>query len=142
MVATPYLDDSPCRPRHFKPPPCVAIVPEGPATQALEACRRRLQVTALLFALVFAVVGLRVLEIALLEGGAAQSQIGRFRAVKAPVPSHADIVDRNGNVLATSLDSPSLYAVPKQILDPMEAASKIVPCIRGCAAGLNGSLTS
>src|SRR5438128_10754491 len=115
MVPTQYLDDNPCRPRHFKPPPCVAIVPEGPAMEALEACRSRLLATAVLFALVFAVVGFRVAEIALLEGGAAQSQIGRFREVKAPVPSHADIVDRNGNVLATTLDSPSLYAVPKQI---------------------------
>ena len=126
MVATPYLDDNPCRPRHFRPPPCVAIVPDGPATQALETCRRRLLVTAVLFALVFAVVGLRVAEIALFEGGAAQSHIERLRAVKAPVPSHADIVDRNGNVLATTLDSPSVYANPKQILDPTEATSKIV----------------
>ena len=126
MVATPYLDDNPCRPRHFKPPPCVAIISEGPAMQALEACRSRLLVTAVLFALVFAVVGLRVAEVALLEGGAAQSHIGRLRAVNAPVPSHADITDRNGNVLATTLDSPSLYAVPKQILDPTDATSKIV----------------
>ncbi|TMJ54641.1 MAG: penicillin-binding protein 2 [Alphaproteobacteria bacterium] len=124
MVATPYLDDNPCRPRHFKPPPCVAIISEGPAMQALEACRSRLLITAVLFALVFVVVGLRVAEIALFEGGAAQSQIGRFRAVRAPAPSHADIVDRN--VLATTLDSPSLYAVPKQILDPTDATSKIV----------------
>ena len=126
MVATPYLDDNPCRPRHFKPPPCIAIISEGPAMQALEACHSRLLVTAALFALVFAVVGLRVAEIALLEGGDAQSHIGRLRAVNAPVPSHADITDRNGNVLATTLDSPSLYAVPKQILDPAEATAKLV----------------
>jgi cell division protein FtsI (penicillin-binding protein 3) len=126
MVATPYLDENPCRPRHFKPPPCVAIVPEGPAMQALEACRSRLLVTAVLFALVFAVVGLRVAEIALFEGGTAQSHIGRFRALKTPAPGHADVVDRNGNVLATTLDSPSLYAVPKQILDPVEATAKLV----------------
>src|SRR6266481_817564 len=126
MVATQYLDDNPCRPRHFKPPPCVAIVSEGPAMQALEACRSRLLITAALFALVFAVVALRVAEIALLEGGAAQSHIGRLRAVTAPAPSHADIIDRNGNVLAATLDSPSLYAVPKQILDPAEATGKIV----------------
>ncbi len=126
MVATPYLDDNPCRPRHFKPPPCVAIVPEGPATQALEACRSRLRVTALVFALVFAVVGLRLAEITLLDGGAAQSHIGSLRGVGVPAPSHADVVDRNGNVLATTLDSLSLYAVPKQILEPTEATSQIV----------------
>src|SRR5258708_313037 len=84
MVAIPYLDDNPCRPRHFKPPPCVAIISEGPAMQALEACRSRLLVTAALFALVFAVVGLRVAEIALFEGGAAQSHVGRLRVVSTP----------------------------------------------------------
>jgi cell division protein FtsI (penicillin-binding protein 3) len=143
MIATQYLDDNPCRPRHFKPPPCVAIVPDGPAMEALEACRSRLLVTAVLFALVFAVVGLRVAEIALLEGGAAQSQIGRFREVKAPVPSHADIVDRNGNVLATTLDSPSLYAVPKQILDPAAATGKIIKAFpKLSSAEVYGKLTS
>src|SRR5215469_4167130 len=126
MVAIPYLDDNPCQPRHFKPPPCVAIISEGPAMQALEACRSRLLVTAVLFALMFAAVGLRVAEIALFESGAAQSHMGRVRAANTPVPSHADITDRNGNVLAATLDSPSLYAVPKQILDPAEATSKLV----------------
>src|SRR6516164_3644910 len=59
-------------------------------------------------------------------GGTAESQIARFRIVTPPEPSHADIVDRNGNVLATTLDSPSLYANPKQILDATEAANKLV----------------
>jgi cell division protein FtsI (penicillin-binding protein 3) len=104
----------------------VAIIPDGPAKQALEACRTRLLVTGGLFALVFAVVALRVVEIVAVGGGTAESQIARFRIVTPPVPSHADIVDRNGNVLATTLDSPSLYANPKQILDATEAAKKLV----------------
>ena len=125
-VAVQRFDDNPCRPRHFRPPPCVAIVPDGPAKQALEACRIRLLVTGALFALVFAVVALRVVEIVAVGSGAAESQIGRFRIVTAPVPSHADIVDRNGNVLAATLDSPSLYANPKQIVDAAEATNKLV----------------
>ena len=125
-IATQRFDDNPCRPRHFKPPPCVAIIPDGPAKQALEACHTRLLVTGGLFALVFAVVALRVVEIVAVGGGTAESQIARFRIVTPPVPSHADIVDRNGNVLATTLDSPSLYANPKQILDATEAANKLV----------------
>jgi len=125
-IATQRFDDNPCRPRHFKPPPCVAIIPDGPAKQALEACHTRLLVTGGLFALVFAVVALRVVEIVAVGGGTAESQIARFRIVTPPEPSHADIVDRNGNVLATTLDSPSLYANPKQILDATEAANKLV----------------
>jgi cell division protein FtsI (penicillin-binding protein 3) len=126
MIAGQRLDDNPCRPRHFKPPPCSAIVPDGPAQQALEACRARLLVTGALFALVFTVVALRVVEIVIVGGGTAESQIGRFRIVTPPVPSHADIVDRNGNVLAATLESPSLYANPKQIVDATEATRKLL----------------
>src|SRR5215469_5982166 len=126
MTAAQRYDDNPCRPRHFKPPPCAAIVPDGPARLALEACRTRLLVTGRLFALVFAVVALRVVEIVIVGGGTAESQVGRFRIVTASVPSHADIVDRNGNVLAATLDSPSLYANPKQIVDATEAANRLV----------------
>ena len=126
MVARQSLDDNPCRPRHFKPPSCMAVVPDGPAKQTLEACRTRLLVTGALFALVFAVVALRIVEIVAVGGGTAESQIGRFRIVTPPAPSHADIVDRNGNVLAATLDSPSLYANPKQIVDAADAARKLV----------------
>ena len=126
MIAAQRLDDNPCRPRHFKPPPCVAIIPDGPAKQALESCRIRLLVTGGLFALVFAVVALRVVEIVAVGGGTAESQIARFRVVTEPAPSHADILDRNGNVLAATLDSPSLYANPKQIVDATEAANRLV----------------
>jgi len=126
MIATQRFDDNPCRPRHFKPPPCAAITPDGPAKQALEACRTRLRVTAGLFALVFAAVALRIVEIGAVGGGTAESQIARFRMVTEPVPSHADIVDRNGNVLAATLDSPSLYANPKQITDAAQATDKLV----------------
>jgi cell division protein FtsI (penicillin-binding protein 3) len=121
----------------------VAIVPDGPAKQALEACRTRLLVTGGLFALVFAVVALRVVEIVAVGGGTAESQIGRFRIVTAPVPSHADIVDRNGNVLAATLDSPSLYANPKQIVDAGEATRKLVKVFPNLgAAEVYAKLTS
>jgi cell division protein FtsI (penicillin-binding protein 3) len=96
-----------------------------------------------LFALVFAVVALRAIEIVAVGGGTAESQIGRLRIVTPPAPSHADIVDRNGNVLAATLDTPSLYANPKQIVDAADAARKLVrvfPDLR--AAEVYAKLTS
>ena len=143
MIATQRFDDNPCRPRHFKPPPCTAITPDGPAKQALEACRTRLRVTAGLFALVFAAVALRIVEIGAVGGGTTESQIARFRMVTEPVPSHADIVDRNGNVLAATLDSPSLYANPKQITDAAQATDKLVRVFPTLgAAEVHAKLTS
>jgi len=143
MIPTQRFDDNPCRPRHFKPPPCTAITPDGPAKQALEACRTRLRVTAGLFALVFAAVALRIVEIGAVGGGTTESQIARFRMVTEPVPSHADIVDRNGNVLAATLDSPSLYANPKQITDAAQATDKLVRVFPTLgAAEVHAKLTS
>jgi cell division protein FtsI (penicillin-binding protein 3) len=125
-IAAPYFDDNPCRPRHFKPPPCAPVIPDGPARKALDACRRRLFLTSVVFACVFSTVALRVVEIVLLENGTAQSHIPRFHLPAPPLPARADIVDRNGKLLATSLDSPSVYANPKQILDPEDATGKLV----------------
>src|SRR6202043_142113 len=123
IAAQPFqaYDDNPCRPRHFKPPPCAPVIPEGPARKALEACHARLFFTGILFACVFGIVALRVVEVVLLEGGTAQSHMPRFRIPAPPAPARADIVDRNGRLLATTLDSPSVYANPKQILDPADA---------------------
>ncbi|HEX3524777.1 MAG TPA: penicillin-binding transpeptidase domain-containing protein, partial [Stellaceae bacterium] len=128
IAAQPFkaYDDNPCRPRHFKPPPCAPVVPDGPARRALEACRARLFFTGVLFACVFSVVALRVVEVVLLEGGTAQSHMPRFRIPAPPAPARADIIDRNGRLLATTLDSPSVYANPKQILDPADATRKLV----------------
>jgi cell division protein FtsI (penicillin-binding protein 3) len=142
-IAAQYFDDNPCRPRHYKPPPCAPVVPEGPARKALEACRRRLFFTSLLFACVFAAVGLRVIEIVALEGGAAQSHMPRFRIPAPPMPARADIIDRNGKLLATTLDSPSVYANPRQILDAADAARKLVKVFPRLDAGeLYAKLTS
>jgi cell division protein FtsI (penicillin-binding protein 3) len=125
-IAAQYFDDNPCRPRHYKPPPCAPVVPEGPARTALEACRRRLFFASVVFACVFAVVALRIVEIVALEGVTAPLHIPRFRTSAPPMPARADIVDRNGKLLAATLDSPSVYANPKQILDATDATRKLL----------------
>ena len=127
MNATQPIDENPCRPRHFKPPPpCAPVVTDERAAQLLETCRSRLVAAATLFALVFVVVALRLAEIVVLSAGAAESHVGRSRPVAPPAPVRADIVDRNGSLLATTLDSPSLYADPRQILDPGEATRALM----------------
>jgi cell division protein FtsI (penicillin-binding protein 3) len=130
MLAAQRLDDNPCRPRHFKPPPCAPIAPDGPATELVDACRTRLAITGFLFAVVFAVVAARLVDVVLLEGGLGESHAGRFRPVVTP-PSRPDIVDRNGALLATTLESRSLYADPRQIQNPTGAARVIAAVLPG-----------
>lgn len=126
MTIAEAFADNPCRPRHFKPPPCAAIIREGPAKAALEGCRTRLLVTGTLFAIVFGIIALRVTEIAVFAGGdASDGHVVRPRIASVSTLSHANIVDRNGNVLATTLGTPSLYANPKQVLDATEATRKL-----------------
>ena len=64
-MAIPLVaDDNPCRPRHFKPPaPCAPVVTDAKASELIETCRSRLVAAAALFAVVFVVVALRLVEI-------------------------------------------------------------------------------
>ncbi len=127
MLSPQRIEENPCRPRHFRPPPpCAPVVTDERAAALLETCRTRLVATAALFAVVFMVVALRLGEVVLLSGGAAESHVGRIQRPPAPpLPVRADIVDRNGRLLATTLDGPSLYADPRQIIDANEATRAI-----------------
>jgi cell division protein FtsI (penicillin-binding protein 3) len=131
-VRPPPRDDNPCRPRHFKPPPCAPAPREGPAKDSLETSHTRLVITAALFCLAFLVIGARLVEVAGFKAGEGRSA---GHPADPIVASRADIVDRNGVLLATTLEAPSLYAVPKQIRDPQEAARKIVSALPELSEG-------
>lgn len=120
-------DDNPCRPRHFKPPPCGPMPVEGPVRQSLDTCRTRLLAIGLMFSLAFALIAVRLGDVMVLKEG-------DFKPQHAHVQPHteasrANILDRSGVVLATTLDAPSVYADPKQMADasvkPMDAAQKL-----------------
>jgi cell division protein FtsI (penicillin-binding protein 3) len=114
--------DNPCRPRHFKPGPCAPAPQDGPAQLLLETSHTRLIITAVLFCLAFIVIGAR-LEVAGFKGG--ETRVPHVRATGHAEPARADIVDRNGVLLATTLEAPSLFAVPKLIKDPQRVAERL-----------------
>ncbi|HJT07498.1 MAG TPA: penicillin-binding protein 2 [Stellaceae bacterium] len=118
------LDDNPCRPRHFKPAPCAPAGTEGPAQQSLETSQTRLIITGALFCLAFLVIGARLVEVAGFKSGGAR--LAHNHAAERIETSRADIVDRNGVLLATTLTTPSLFANPKQIQDARGVARKLV----------------
>lgn len=97
---------------------------EGYAKQAIETGRNRLVLAGCLVGLAFAAVGARVVELSALRGhgepAVATAAPGTDLAV-----GRADIVDRNGLLVATSLRTPSLYADPTEILDPEDAAFRL-----------------
>ena len=143
MSAVHQFDNNPCRPRHFKPPPCVPVVPDGPARRALDGCRTRLLVAGAAFILLFAVIAGRLVQVTLLPGAVTVPHIARFNPTPPPPPGRADIIDRDGRLLATTLDTPSLYANPRQIVDAAEVTSKLVATLPGLnRAELFAKLTS
>ncbi|WP_431855476.1 peptidoglycan D,D-transpeptidase FtsI family protein [Azospirillum sp.] len=99
--------------------------PRSSLSVALEQTRNRLMVTAAVVTLAFTAIGAKLVDATLLRGGAEPRQIQAAEAHAPPV-GRADIVDRNGNLLATSLATASLHADPKVVIDAKEAARKLV----------------
>src|SRR5262249_39187234 len=77
MLSAQRLDDNPCRPRHFKPPPCAPVIADGAAAELIETSRGRLVLAASLFALVFTVVTARLVAVVALPGAAAEPHLAR-----------------------------------------------------------------
>ena len=104
---------------------CPADTVDPVTREALDTGRVRLMMTGAILSLAFAVVGIRLVDVALLQAAVEP------RAVYAPKPAtlqfaRADIVDRNGVLLATSLPTASLYANPRQVQDPAYTADQLV----------------
>ncbi len=96
---------------------------EAVGGEALEVGRNRLLAIAGVFAVVCLILAARLVEVSVLHGaGSLEAGAG---ADADAVVSRADIVDRNGVVLATSLRTASLYADPRQLIDPAAAAAGI-----------------
>ena len=81
----------------------------------------RLLVLGAVFFLAFSAIGLQM-------GAMASSEAEEPRAIASGNPiigQRADIVDRNGRILATNFDTYALYAQPQQLVDPEGAAARL-----------------
>jgi cell division protein FtsI (penicillin-binding protein 3) len=92
---------------------------------ALETGRTRLLIGGAVMMMGFGVVGLRLIDIALLQE-AREPRVARAPSASEMRTGRADIVDRNGEIVATSLQTASLFANPRKILDANDAARLLV----------------
>lgn len=107
----------------------------GEKSGNLDLVRGRLVLLATLFALFYLCIMVRLVDVTVIQGllNKPESFIGAAQADEKPASEEnyrADIVDRNGVILATSLKTASLHADPKIIIDPAETAkglAKIFP---------------
>ncbi len=97
---------------------------EGRAKRALDTGRSRLIVAGLGFALAFFLIGSRLVELGMApparEPSLAATRVGGLLGT-----GRAEITDRNGIVLATTLPVASLYADTRQVLAPTRAAKRL-----------------
>jgi cell division protein FtsI (penicillin-binding protein 3) len=115
----------PCHPHHDVAYNGGPVRLEGANKEILETGRNRLVLCAALFAMAFAVLSFRLVDVTVLSQPR-EPQLDRAdRSINLPL-ERADIVDRNGVLLATSLATASLYANPKEIRDPADAARQLV----------------
>lgn len=119
--------------RRRGPMPCPPEANIGPAREAIEAGRTRLVITGAILALAFAVVGMRLVDVSLLQE-ATEPRVARAPKGNGIQFNRADIVDRNGALLATSLPTASVYANPRQIIDPEETARRLAGTLPGIDA--------
>ena len=96
---------------------------ESAKKQAIETARNRLLIGGVLMAAAFLVVGARLFDIVILNENEDLRRAAARDIVRPVAMSRADIVDRNGVLLATSLPTASLFANPHKISDPAAAAA-------------------
>ncbi|MFM9865175.1 MAG: peptidoglycan D,D-transpeptidase FtsI family protein [Micropepsaceae bacterium] len=106
------------------------ITLEGVAKAAMARTRQRLSYATVAFAVVFAVLFGRLVDVTMFREGAA---LKTARVSSNASYFRADIVDRTGEILATDLQAASLYADARVVWDPAETAE----ALRGVVPGLD-----
>ena len=108
-----------------------AKAPVGPADIVVDGARKatggkarnRIVMTMAVFVGIFSVITVRLAYLAMQDPGDSGPPGTRVTA------SRPDIVDRNGEVLATDIKTSSLFAEPRKIIDADEAIEKIATVI-------------
>ncbi|MDR0968362.1 MAG: penicillin-binding protein 2 [Holosporaceae bacterium] len=108
------------------------------STQPLKVARQRVLFVVSIFLLAFLALVCRLAQVMILND---KEEKRRFEFVP-PTISRADIVDRNGTIIATSLPTVSLYACPREIISVEEAAEKIAAALDLNKADLKKKLSS
>ncbi len=101
---------------------CQAL--DGITKQALDTARNRLLMIGALFLVTFTVIGARLIGLTMMHDGH-EPRLVQATELGTLKRERADILDRNGILLATSLRTHWLYAHPQQILDIDEAVDKL-----------------
>ncbi|GAB3449938.1 peptidoglycan D,D-transpeptidase FtsI family protein [Insolitispirillum peregrinum] len=101
------------------------VMVDEPTRLALEVGRTRMMVAASLFAMVYLAIGIRLFDLMVLKSTDRRPPVSQSATVPLDT-KRAEIVDRNGLVLATNLPTVNLYADSTKILNAEEATTKLL----------------
>ncbi len=101
--------------------PMRSMVVEDDEYLAVSEGRIRIRIGAFAFLFMLAIAIIRLAEVSLLSGGAHQRILPQ-----ALTTERSNLVDRHGELLATTLETYSLYAEPRRIWNPQHSAQEIV----------------
>lgn len=96
---------------------------DGVRAAGLEASRRRISFTTVVLAGLFFIVGARLVELAI-RGSGDDAQVASSSVNE--IIHRPDIVDRNGEVMATDIVTASLFVDARYVIDPEKAAHELV----------------
>ena len=95
---------------------------------SLSTCKARMLLAMAVFAFVYAVIAIRLFTVCISGRASDTFAADDNPYLQAYMPNpikRADILDRNGIIIATSLPTVNLFANPKKILNPKTAAVKL-----------------
>ncbi len=95
------------------------------AKDPLTSCKNRLCFAIFCFCAVYMVICLRLFDVCLNGNYISRSREYVAASTTGSPIKRADIVDRNGTILATSLPTVNLYANPKKVFAPKKAAREL-----------------
>ena len=103
---------------------------EGVAKSALDMGRNRVIATGVIFSLAFLAVGWRLIDVSVFQPNMTRA---RHTLPESMLATRAEIVDRNGVVLATRTPIQSLFADPREVEKPaqlLQRLSRLLPSLR------------
>ena len=98
---------------------------EGIRKEAIETGRNRLLVAGAVLTMAFIAIGARLVDLTVFKAGE-EPRFAKEGEALLPAAGRADIVDRNGVIMATSLPTASLYVDPGAVLNPEDAADRLL----------------
>jgi len=132
MIANPFKRPrknhrtrSPSRPSTR---PCAPRATDERAQAALEVSYTRLLITVAMLLFAFGAIGVRLVDVSLMQA-AREPRAAHAPRMQELRMDRANVVDRNGVLLATNLATASLFANPRKVIDPDETARQLAAAL-------------